>query len=443
MTQGALTAIDPRPGWSWEPLGYLAPRVAEDGHGDLEPLSVYLGAGVVRRADREDNHNVLGADMDKYLRVLPGDLVFNKLRTWQGGLGASKYEGIVSPAYYVLRPGPRLEPRFAHYLLVSTPYLAELTRLSKFMPPSQFDMPWEALKRLAIALPPVEEQRRLADFLDDQVARIDEAMDARDQQLSLIDARFDATLKNLVLGRGSQSLGWADGIGDDRVLLPLGRLMMLRGEKNDPVRVHQILSLTAKRGVIPYEEKGDIGNKASEDISRYSIVQPGDIVVNSMNVVIGSVGLSEYEGVLSPVYYVMMPVPNPRALPEFVALHFRIREFQQQLIKLGYGILQHRMRIPWINLKAERLAVPSLEKQREVVDALGSLDADRKASLATVQSGIDLLEERKRALITAAVTGELDVTTAKPIGMGKWVPNVGAGVEAPAAPQAGSIGGIG
>jgi len=60
-----------------------------------------------------------------------------------------------------------------------------------------------------------------------------------------------------------------------------------------------------------------------------------------------------------------------------------------------------------------------------------------------LETGLVQLEERKRSLITAAVTGEMDVTTARPSGMGKWVPNVGASVDAPAAAQASSIGGIG
>ena len=60
-----------------------------------------------------------------------------------------------------------------------------------------------------------------------------------------------------------------------------------------------------------------------------------------------------------------------------------------------------------------------------------------------LQAAVRQLEERQRALITVAVTGELDVTTARPIGMGKWVPNVGAGVDAPLVGQASGIGGIG
>jgi hypothetical protein len=80
--------------------------------------------------------------------VRPGDVVFNKLRTWQGGLGVSRHLGVVSPAYYVCRPVPDIDSRYYHYLLRSAIYLAELTRLSKFMPPSQFDIAWDDLKTL-------------------------------------------------------------------------------------------------------------------------------------------------------------------------------------------------------------------------------------------------------------------------------------------------------
>jgi type I restriction enzyme S subunit len=148
---------------------------------------VYLGAGVVKRADRDDNLNALGSDLDKYLHVLPGDLVFNKLRTWQGGLGASKYEGIVSPAYYVLRPREVLVSEYAHYLLTSRPYLAELTRLSKFMPPSQFDITWDALKRVPMLVPPIEEQRRIVSSLSTIVEESREALDGI--RLSVVAAR--------------------------------------------------------------------------------------------------------------------------------------------------------------------------------------------------------------------------------------------------------------
>ena len=84
------------------------------------------------------------------------------------------------------------------------------------------------------------------------------------------------------------------------VLIERKELNKLRQETN-------ILSVTNDRGVINYRDKGNVGNKASDDIERYKRVYRGDIVANSMNVIIGSVGISPEDGVLSPVYIVMKP----------------------------------------------------------------------------------------------------------------------------------------
>lgn len=182
---------------------------------------------------------------------------------------------------------------------------------------------------------------------------------------------------------------WAKNFAEDRKFIPLGYLAQLRHEKNDPIKLTQVLSLTADRGVLLYEDKGDIGNRASEDIYRYSIVRKGDLVINSMNVIIGSVGISKYEGVLSPVYYVVHPRDNTSLDMRYLAYHFSIQSFQSSLRRLGYGILDHRMRIPWVNLKTEYICMVSIEKQKIFADYL-----DEKTAL------IDkILELRNRQIL--------------------------------------------
>jgi len=191
--------------------------------------------------------------------------------------------------------------------------------------------------------------------------------------------------------------GWASTCSDNRDLVPVKAVLDLRKERNTDGAVVQILSLTADRGVILYEDKGDIGNKVSEDISRYSIVHPGDIVLNSMNVIIGSVGLSAHHGALSPVYYVMKPRDPDRVDIRFLAYHFDIAAFQKQLIRIGYGILDHRMRIPWINLREETLILPPLAEQRAIADYLDTETTRIDALIAKKRRMIELLEERTSA----------------------------------------------
>ena len=174
-------------GWNEIPFRSVAKKVSEAGFPALESLSVFLDAGVVPRSSREDNHNQLGESLDKYQRVMPNDLVFNKLRTWQGGFGISNYEGIVSPAYIIARPDLNLiEPRFLGYLLKSKPYLAELTRLSKWMPPTQFDISWESIRDLKLRIPSLNEQKSMADLLDSQITLTDQIIAIKKSQISLI-----------------------------------------------------------------------------------------------------------------------------------------------------------------------------------------------------------------------------------------------------------------
>jgi len=184
-------------GWRVVPFRGVAKKVSEAGFPDLEPLSVFLDAGVVPRSSRDDNHNQLGESLDKYQRVLPNDLVFNKLRTWQGGFGISQDTGIVSPAYIIARPNQAIvSPRFLGYLLKSRLYLAELTRLSKWMPPTQFDISWESIRDLKLRIPPLENQNAIASYLDSKIPKIEMAVANYSKQLELARELFSVLVES-------------------------------------------------------------------------------------------------------------------------------------------------------------------------------------------------------------------------------------------------------
>ncbi|TXH39602.1 MAG: restriction endonuclease subunit S [Actinobacteria bacterium] len=184
-------------GWPLVPLWSVARRVDRTGRPDAELLSVYRDHGVVRKSDRDDNWNQESEDLSTYKYVEPGDLVLNKMKTWQGSLAVSEYEGIVSPAYFTCTLAESVHPRFIHYLLRSTPYIALYGAASKGIRPGQWDLPFEAFRALPVLLPPLDVQRRVADFLDDQIGRIDSIISARGRQIA------DLT-------RSVESLAWGE-----------------------------------------------------------------------------------------------------------------------------------------------------------------------------------------------------------------------------------------
>ena len=203
----------------------------------------------------------------------------------------------------------------------------------------------------------------------------------------------------------------------------LGSLLRERGETNDDGGVTEVLSVLRNRGVIPYSQKGNIGNKKSEDITRYKIVRPNDIVMNSMNVIIGSVGLSRYAGCLSPVYYVLTNRSN-EDLPEYLNANFQTKPFQRSLVRIGNGILAHRMRIPMELLKCELFPRPPLPEQRAIVRYLDHVDDRIRRYVSAKERLIALLEEERQAVIHRAVTRALDPDVRlKPSGV-EWLDDV-------------------
>jgi type I restriction enzyme, S subunit len=183
----------------------------------------------------------------------------------------------------------------------------------------------------------------------------------------------------------------------------LGAVFGERGETNKNREVTEVLSVLKDIGVIPYSEKGRIGNNKSEDIGRYKIVRPDDLVVNCMNVIIGSVGRSRYTGCLSPVYYVLKR-RNSENLPRFLELLFQHKPFQRSLVRIGNGILAHRMRIPMEKLKAELFPTPPPDEQAAIVRFLDHANRKIDSFIRAKRKLIGLLKEQKQVVIHHAVT---------------------------------------
>lgn len=184
----------------------------------------------------------------------------------------------------------------------------------------------------------------------------------------------------------------------------LGAILQERNEVNNPIQTTSILSLTNNRGVIPYSEKGNQGNKAKDDLTGYKIVHIGDIVLNSMNVIIGSVGLSNYYGAVSPVYYMLFPRNNIETNIQYYNYLFQTTAFQQSLRGYGNGILEIRMRIQMQKLKTVLLPVPTFLEQSNITVYLDASLSKLNILLSKTRSSIEEYKKLKQSVITQAVT---------------------------------------
>jgi len=189
--------------------------------------------------------------------------------------------------------------------------------------------------------------------------------------------------------------------------------------KNDPLVTTNVLSLTNDRGVIPYSEKGNIGNKAKEDYSQYKIAYENTIVANSMNILIGSVGLSRYCGCISPVYYVFKNKPN-NSIRYFNYL-FQMPAFQKELRRYANGILEIRLRVSSSDILKRPVAIPQFADQEHIADYLDEKCAELNAAIVSARQSIEDYKALRVSTITEVITCGLKKSPCTDTDY-KWIP---------------------
>ena len=177
-------------------------------------------------------------------------------------------------------------------------------------------------------------------------------------------------------------------------------------EINSPVKSEFILSLTNDRGVIPYSEKGNQGNKAKQDLSGYKLAYKKCIIANSMNIIIGSVGLSNYDGCVSPVYYVFKPMECCDV--HFVNYIFQTSVFQRELRKYAKGILEISLRISSWAIVKQKIPFPPLPEQKRIAEYLDGVTGTIDGLREKISREIERLGDWRKSVITEAVCHGID-----------------------------------
>lgn len=226
---------------------------------------------------------------------------------------------------------------------------------------------------------------------------------------------------------------WALNIPEHWEDKRLKAIFAIRQERNNPVMTTNILSLTAKQGVVPLSEKeGAGGNKPKDDMTKYNIAHENDLLVNCMNVVAGSAGVSRYYGAISPVYYALYPRDEDNVW--YYHYIFRLLTFQRSLVGLGKGILMHesengklntvRMRISMDYLGNVLLPVPPKKEQDKIVDYLNWKVSQINRLINLKHREVRAIEDLKKSVVSTAVTRGLDPNVETKASGVSWLGNI-------------------
>ena len=361
----------------------------------------------------------LKSDFDSVLHR-PGDVLFSKLRPYLAKSYMPPLHGSGTSELIVLRPQGRIDTRFLLYSTLSTPWLdwAEITSYGAKMPRTS----WEAMAEYELKLPPMHEQRRIADFLDAETARADSIRRKSDFQRRLIEARFLESMRMKTVGAIGRTaptgIHWMPFMHVDWSLKKVSREFKTSSGTTPSSSDDRYFG-----GMIPWVNSSDLRDgkidrierrltrEALNDYSALKTQPPGALIVAmyGQGETKGKVGLLAELACLNQACCALIPVG--RVLPIYAAYWFR--SHKQGVVSLALGAGQPNLSQELI--RQLKIPTPSIGEQRQIVQLLESEETWNNRELSSLNRRSKLLTERRTALITAAVTGQIDVTTARGI----------------------------
>ena len=390
---------------SWQELALkrIYRRREETNRSDLPLLSVYRDLGVVERAGRDDNNNKPGEDLDAYRVVKPGDLVLNKMKTWQGSLGVSSHYGIVSPAYFVCRQIGVGDPRFFHHLLRSRHMIDKYAAHSKGIRPSQWDLPWDDFASFRVLLPSPKKQRAIADYLDQETARIDDLIEKKRRMVDLVNEKLVSVCETLLSSDGSEPVRLK------HFVVKVGSGSTPRGG-SDVYVDHGIAFLRSqniKDGQVNHEDVVFISSE-DDEILRRTRVETGDVLLNITGGSIGRTAIARMSDLPANVsQHVCIIRPNPSVSSELLQAALDSSNVQEQIDLMQVG--GNREGLNFEQIRNLMIVLPSSHMAAKIEQNLIAERLRLKRVKESLLKQIDLFVIRRQVLITAAVTGEIEI----------------------------------
>ncbi len=277
---------------------------------------------------------------------------------------------------------------------------------------TRFGIPKSAVGALTLPIPPLPTQRTIADYLDRETARIDALVAAKERVLKLLDEKRRALITRAVTKGIDSNVKMKDSripwIGEIPMHWEIERTRWLCNERDERSETGQeeLLTVSHITGVTPRAEK-DVNMFEAATTEGYKICRAGDLVINTLWAWMGAMGVAPVEGIVSPAYNVYET--GPRIEPAFVDALVRIPVFAQEVTRYSKGVWSSRLRLYPEGFFEVYHPVPPRDEQAAIVAHIKAETSKIEALRAATERTIELLKERRSALIAAAVTGKIQV----------------------------------
>ena len=400
--------------WKVQRLRTILKLRSEKNSGDRELLSVFLDRGVISYNDSSGMQvHKPSADLSNYQNVHVGDFVLNNQQAWRGSVGVSKYDGIISPAYFVYELTGECDNTYMNFLLRDGSMVQQYETSSRGVGTIQRNLYALWFLNSLVILPPIQEQIRIGQFLSRKCAAIDAIVgDIQSQIQTLEQCKRSVITETVTNGLNPDSEMKDSGI--QWIGMMPAHWNCIRGKYvlkyvQKPVREDDGVITCFRDGEVTLRSnrREDGFTMADKEIG-YQGIDVGDLVVHGMDGFAGAIGISDSRGKASPVLNVLETDQNKRYIMYFL----RSMAYSDVFLALATGIRVRSCDLRWNKLSELFYPIPPLEEQEAIVAHIDDVIEKTNAVIADKKAQLETLEEYKKSLIFEYVTGKKEVPIA-------------------------------
>ena len=373
-----------------------------------------LSYGNIISKDINKTDGLLPASFDTYQVVKDGNIIL-RLTDLQNDkkslrVGLVKEEGIITSAYVCLEVFYSIDSNFLYKTLHSFDIKKVFYSMGGGL---RQNLNYNELRKLSIILPPLSEQHAIVSFLEKETSQIDSYIKLKEQEVERLNELKQAEIAHVVtkgldpdVKMKDSGIAWIGDVPEHWEVNQLRKYLKLISVKNHPNE--QLLSVTRDQGVIirDIESKEENHNFIPDDLSGYKFVEQGQFVINKMKSWQGSYGVSNFDGIVSPAYFVC-ELNNINKL--FFSLAIRSITYVAFFAQMSKGIRVDQWDLSPISLKQIPFIEPPLNEQQQIASYIETKVNQIDTYISITKREIEQMQEYKQRLISDAVTGKIKV----------------------------------
>ena len=378
---------------------------------DFTLLSLTLN-GVIAR-DMENPQGKFPAEFNTYKIVDPNDLVFClfDVEETPRTVGRANQRGMITGAYTVFECSEEVDSRFFYYYYLSLDFDKRLRPLYTGL---RNVIKADAFLGTKSPIPPLEEQKRIVEFLDRKTAEIDEAIAHKQRLIELLQEQ-KAILINQAVTKGlnldspmkNSGVNWLGQL-PKHWSVRRAKFLFTEVDERSQTGTEELLSVSHMTGVTPRSEK-NVYMFMAEDYTGSKLCRKDDLVINIMWAWMGALGVSDRIGIVSPSYGIFRQI-EPNIFNSWYLEHLlRSTEYVAQYNRISTGLHSSRLRLYAHMFLNMEILLPPKDEQDQIVSITLERAKSIDETMKSIESEMATLGEFRSILISKTITGKIKV----------------------------------